>query len=345
MKIKIILLFLSICIASSSYAQTKKPIQKKVNKPTPTIRRETIPESLKVAEPYPKYAADQQNGPYIAEAPRSIRILLASGKTITAYKISEIATVDFKSIKNFSMDNSYLSKPNELELNTLIAKLFNESVQLEELSLRNAKLKTLPEITRTNTTLKKLSLSNNELDDLPIGFKNLLNLEELNIDGNKFKTLPNSLTKLKKLSSISLGENPFLVFPNQLFEIPSLKSFYIYKSEISELPNTFNKLPNLTEIAIQYTKISSLPATFSSLVKLKSITLDGNKFKDYPASILALKNLSSVNLSNNPIDKTLFFKSISNIKWSGLFAIYDINFTKKEYEAVQTKLKLIDVYY
>lgn len=342
MKKYTILFALLICLSAIGNAQTKKPT---VKKKAPVIKKEPIPEPPIVKGSTSKYDANQDMVPQVVEVPRSIRISLTNDKTITAYKISEIANVDFKTIKSFSLDNRYAKNVSEAELNNLISKVFNESLQLEEVKLRNAKLKSLPEITRTNTTLKKLSLSENELDDLPIGLEKLVNLEDLNIDGNKFTTLPNSLTKLKKLTSISLGENPFLVFPNQLFDMPGLKAFYMYKSEINELPNNFNKLPNLTEVAIQYTKISSLPSSFASLVKLKSITLDGNQLKDYPASILALKSLSNVNISNNPIDKTLFFKSINNIKWCGLFAIYDLKFTKKEYEAVQTKLKLIDVYY
>lgn len=341
MKLKTILFCLTICLSATSYAQTKKPIKKK----TPVIKLEPVPEIIKEPEPVSKYGADQNTVPYLTEAPRSIGISLANGKTIAVYKISEIADVDFKLIKTFRLNNRYAKNVDAAELNALISKVFNEAVQLEELQLHNAKLKSLPEITRLNTSLKKLSVSENELDDLPIGLEKLVNLEELNIDENKFKTLPNSLTKLKKLRSISIGENPLLVFPNELFEIPSLKAFYIYKSEITELPNSFSKLPNLTEIAIQSTKISSLPSSFALLTKLKSISLESNQFKDYPASILASKSLSNVNLSHNPIDKTLFFKSIANIKWRGLFAIYDINFTKKDYEAVQAKLKVMDVYY
>ncbi|WAC42584.1 leucine-rich repeat domain-containing protein [Pedobacter sp. SL55] len=344
MKIKSTLLFLMICIAALSFAQTKKPIKKKVNKPITAIKRELLPEPIKEPKPS-QYGSNADPGMYLTEAPRSIGISLANGKTIAVYKISEIADVDFKIIKRFSLNNRYTKNVDEAELSTLISKVFNEAEQLEELELRNAKLKSLPEITRLNTSLKKLSVSENELEDLPIGFEKLVNLEELNIDGNKFKVLPNSLTKLKKLTSISMEKNPLSVFPNQLFEIPSLKAFYIYKSDIAELPNNFNKLPNLTEVVIQSTKISTLPSSFALLTKLKSIALEGNQFKDYPASILALKSLYNVNLSNNPIDKALFFKSIANIKWRGLFAIYDINFTKKDYEAVRTKLKLIDVYY
>lgn len=342
MKIKTILFALVICISATSYAQTKNPIKKKA---IPVIKREPVPEPIKKAEPISKYGADQNMVPHLTEAPKSIRISLANGKSISAYKISEIADVDFATIKSFSINNRYAKNVDEKELSDLISRVFNEAVQLEELKLSNAKLKSLPEITRLNTSLKKLSVSENELDDLPIGLEKLVNLEELNINKNKFKTLPNSLTKLKKLTSISMGENLFLVFPNQLFEIPSLKAFYIYKNEIAELPDNFNKLPNLTEVAIQSAKISKLPPSFASLTKLKSISLESNQFKDYPASILALRSLSSVNISNNPIDKALFFKSINNIKWRGLFAIYDIKFTKKEYEAVQAKLKLIDVYY
>lgn len=335
-----------VCLSVIGYAQTKKHIKKKSTTSTkvPAIKPEVIPEPPKA--PAYRNVPNVKPDPHIETvAPKQIHITQVDGKNISVYTIAEIADVDFKSIKTFSINSRYVPNISQNTLNDLIIKLFNEGSQLEVLELKYSKLITLPAITKANTNLKKLVLVNNNLTDLPTGIEKLVNLEELNLDNNSFSTLPNSLTQLKKLKVISLGKNDFKIFPSQLFEIPSLNQIYLHDSEISELPNSFNKLPNLTDVAFQSTKIANLPSSFGSLLKLKSITLDNNQFKDYPASLLPLTKLINVNLSNNPIDKTLFMKTISGIKWRGLFALYSINFTEKDYKTVETKLKLIDVYY
>ena len=81
------------------------------------------------------------------------------------------------------------------------------------------------------------------------------------------------------------------------------------------------------------------------MIKLNSIGLNGNQFAEFPVSAAGLKALKQVDFSNNPIDKKLFMQSLDAIKWRGLFSLYNLQLTKEEYESIQVKLKLIDVYY
>ena len=348
MKFKILVFSLTIALSASAFAQTKKvPVKKKAVKkdsPPPVSPKVNEPPRVEVIFGEPNQAT--MNYPAIVTiAPDPFRIVFTDGEKLGSRKLAEIENLDFSKIKTFSLQNRYAKDFAEGELAPLIAKLFNESPNLEQLTLRYIKLKTLPAITNVNANLKQLDLERNELTVLPAGLENLTNLEKLNLDHNQLTTLPDALTKLRKLNSISLGHNSFTKFPEQMFSIPSLTFFSVYNSDINMLPDQFNQLPNLTALSVQKTKIATLPPTFSTLLKLEEVYLSHNEFKEFPASIAGLKDLIKVDLSKNPLDKRLFMQSIANIKWRGLLSLYDVPFTKAEYEAVSAKLKLMDVYY
>ena len=348
MKFKIFVLSLVMASATSAFAQTKKaPVKKKPVKKyiPPAIKPEVNqPPRVEVILGEPN-GANTNYAPMANVAPDLFRIVFTDGEKLGARKLEEIENLDFNTIKSFSLKNLYAKDFAEGELAPLISKLFNESPNLDELTLRYIKLKTLPAITKVNTKLKKLDLEKNDLSLLPAGIENFTNLETLNLDQNQLTTLPDELTTLKKLNSISLGHNSFTEFPEQIFGLPSLTFFSVYNSEISTLPDHFDQLPNLTAVSIQITKIATLPPSFATLLKLEEVYLSHNKFKEFPASITGLKDLIKVDLSKNPLDKTLFMESITKIKWRGLLSIYEVPFTKEEYKAVQAKLKLMDVYF
>ena len=351
MKIKIIVLSILICISATSYGQIKKSPNKKIPK-----AKTDIPVIKQIKYPEPPHVevllADPRNNnettisaPPIVEAPKQIRLDLTDGKTLTARNVSELAQIDFKSIKKIKSDNRYTPAFEVDAFNAFLEKLLNESPNLEELDLENCKLESIPKITNRNSNLKIINLSYNRLTDLPEGLELFPNVEKLILDNNQFSALPQSVSKLKKLNWISLSHNQFTKFPEELFSIPNLETLSLYKNDLKTLPNHFNLLPNLITLGIQYTNISSLPASISKLSKLNSISLNGNQFIEFPASAASLKSLTQFDFSNNPIDKKLFMQSLDAIQWRGLFGLYDLKLTKEEYEAVQTKLKLIDVYY
>lgn len=350
MKTKALLLSVMICITTITYGQTKKTPNKKIPKAktnVPVVKPEKYPEppTVEVLLVNPGASNVTMSAPTMVVAPKQIRLYLANGEMLTARKVSELNKLDFKTITKFKADNKYTPEFEELEFNTFLVKLINESPNLEELDLKNCKLKSIPKILNQNAKLKTIDLSSNKLTELPEGLELFSNLEKLILDNNQFSALPQSMSKLKKLNWISLDRNQFNKFPEELFLIPTLETLTLYKNDFKTLPDHFNLIPNLRTLGIQYTNISSLPPSTSKLSKLNSISLNGNRFKEFPASVASLKELTKVDFSNNPIDKKLFMQSLDAIKWRGLFALYDLKLTKAEYEAVQTKLKLIDVYH
>ncbi|MEO5911621.1 MAG: leucine-rich repeat domain-containing protein [Pelobium sp.] len=350
MKIKALLISVMICISAITYGQTKKSPSKKIPKAKtniPVVKKEKYPEPPRVevllADPGTNNV--MMSAPPMVEAPKQISLSLTNGEILTARKVSELDKLDFNKIKKFKADNRYTPEFEEVAFNTFLEKLLNESPNLEELDLQNCKLKSIPKISSPNANLKSIDLSGNNLAELPDGLELFSNLEKLILDKNQFSELPQNINKLKKLNWISLDRNEFKKFPEELFEIPSLQILTLYENDLKTLPDQFNLLPNLTTLGIQYTHISILPASISKLSKLNSISLNGNQFAEFPASVASLKALTQVDFSNNPIDKKLFMKSLDAIKWRGLFSLYDLKLTEADYEAVQEKLKLIDVYH
>ncbi len=350
MKTKALLLSVLICISAITYGQTKKSPNKKIPKAKtniPVLKPEKYPEPprVEVLLADPGASNVTMSAPPMVEAPKQIRLYLTDGKMLTVRKVSELNNLDFKTIKKFKADNRYTPEFEEVDFNAFLTKLLNESPNLEELDLQDCQLKIIPKIRNQNAKLKSIDFSNNNLVELPEGLELFSNLEKLIVDHNQLSGLPQSISKLKKLNWISLDRNQFNKFPEQLFSIPTLETLSLYKNDLKTLPDQFNLLPNLTTLGIQYTNISSLPPSISKLSKLNSISLNGNQFAEFPASAASLIALTNVDFSNNPIDKKLFLQSLDAIKWRGLFGLYDLKLTKEEYEAVQTKLKLIDVYH
>ena len=350
MKTKSLLLSVMICLSAVTYGQTNKSPNKKIPKAKtniPVLKQEMYPEPPRVEV----LLANPGNGnatisrPPIVEAPKQIRLYLINGEMITARKVSELDKVDFKKIKKFKSDNRYTPEFEQVAFNTFLEKLLNESPNLEELDLQNCNLKIFPKIVNQNINLKSIDLSYNNLIKLPEALDLFPNLEKLIVDKNQLSSLPQSITKLKKLNWISLDNNQFKKFPEELFSISTLEILTLYKNDLKTLPDQFNLLPNLTMLGIQYNNLSSLPSSFSTLSKLNSISLNGNQFIEFPASAASLKALTQVDFSNNPIEKKLFMLSLDAIKWRGFFALYDLELTKEEYQSIQTKLKLIDVYH
>ena len=350
MKIKIIVLSILICISAMTFGQTKQSGNKKIPKAKthiPVVKQEKYaePPTVEMLLANPGDGSATMSAPPMAEAPKQISLYLTNGEMITARKVSELDNIDFKKIKKFKSDNRYTPEFEEVAFNTFLEKLLNESPNLEELDLQNCNLKIIPKIVNQNTNLKSIDLSDNSLKDLPEELGLFPNLEKLIVDNNQLSELPASITKLKKLKWISLDKNQFKKFPEKLFSISTLETLTLYKNDLNNLPDQFNLLSKLITLDLQHNNISSLPPSISTLSKLNSIGLNRNQFAELPSSVASLKTLKHVDFSNNPIDKRLFMQSLDAIQWRGSFSLYDLKLTKEEYEAVQTKLTLIDVYY
>jgi len=96
---------------------------------------------------------------------------------------------------------------------------------LQELQLKNMKLKKVPEIVWQLENLTVLDLSNNRLDSLSSQIKNLVYLESLILNRNYILTLPTEISYLSRLSYLDLWSNLIIDFPEEISKLEnSLKT-------------------------------------------------------------------------------------------------------------------------
>jgi len=90
---------------------------------------------------------------------------------------------------------------------------------LQELQLKNMKLKKVPEIVWQLENLTVLDLSNNRLDSLSSQIKNLIYLENLILNRNYLLTLPAEISYLSRLSYLDLWSNLIIEFPEEITKL------------------------------------------------------------------------------------------------------------------------------
>ena len=93
------------------------------------------------------------------------------------------------------------------------------------LSLRQQKLKALPETIRNLTNLQRLYLRDNELTTLPETIGELKQLQNLDVFNNQIQTLPDSIGDLPNLWRFDLSRNQIPRLPHTIGQLKSLKRY------------------------------------------------------------------------------------------------------------------------
>jgi Leucine-rich repeat (LRR) protein len=119
---------------------------------------------------------------------------------------------------------------------------------LQELHLKNMRLKKVPNVVWQLENLTVLDLSNNHLDSLSPQIKNLIYLESLLLNRNYILSLPAEISYLSRLSYLDLWSNLIIEFPEDINKLENtLKTIDMrvinmadkYKEELQALlPNT-----------------------------------------------------------------------------------------------------------
>ena len=90
---------------------------------------------------------------------------------------------------------------------------------LQELHLKNMKLKKVPDVVWTLENLTVLDLSNNRLDSISYNIQNLIYLESLTLNRNYILSLPAEISHLSRLSYLDLWSNLIIVFPEEITKL------------------------------------------------------------------------------------------------------------------------------
>ena len=90
---------------------------------------------------------------------------------------------------------------------------------LQELHIRNMRLKKVPDVVWQLKTLTVLNMSNNRLDSLSVGIKKLVYLERLILNRNYIRILPVEISELSHLSYLDLWSNLIITFPEEISKL------------------------------------------------------------------------------------------------------------------------------
>lgn len=167
---------------------------------------------------------------------------------------------------------------------------------LEELDLRDNRIRTLPPELDQLKSLRRLVLSDNAIDDAAFVSNDtptwlpMSELSELDLSRNALTTLPMAVTELQKLEILRMAHNSLRVMP-----VAVLKQWEYRKCALQTLDLQHNAITTIPEELVMFTKQS-----------LRRLLLHGNKLRCLPtSSMTAMTSLKELTLSNNNLGPEL----------------------------------------
>jgi Leucine-rich repeat (LRR) protein len=134
------------------------------------------------------------------------------------------------------------------------------------------------------TALEELSIANNELETLPGEIGNCTALRILDAANNELASLPESMASLTNMTKIDLRHNEFTVFPPQLLHMKKLWYIHLRGNEIAELPENIGTLSALKELYLRNNELRTLPHSITQL-ELDYLEILDNHLCDLPSAI------------------------------------------------------------
>jgi len=190
---------------------------------------------------------------------------------------------------------------------------YGEIYLVTGLSLKSSLLK-IPEEVFDLTELEDLSIKNSKLKELPKEIGKLVNLNELDLFNNLIKELPEELFTLKNLQTLNLGNNQINKLSSNIGNLENLVTLELSNNRIRELPKEIDNLKKLKILNISHNFIQELPKEIGNLSELVELRLKNNLLQELPKEIEKLNRIQLINLGENPIKEwTILPGHIRNI--------------------------------
>ena len=174
------------------------------------------------------------------------------------------------------------------------------SIDVQELILKNHTLTTLPQNLSTLSSITLLDLSYNNFEAVPTSVCQLHQLRQLYLQHNKISAIPDSLGQLGNLRVIYLQYNSLSELPLGVCRCKSLQVLHIENNKIETLPEELGKLRNLKQLHATSNTIKALPLSAQKLCHLEELYLSNNSIKQLN-EISSLSSLKQLHLANNKL--------------------------------------------
>lgn len=173
---------------------------------------------------------------------------------------------------------------------------------LQELSLTNTGLTSLPESLGQLRQLRHLKLATNqEMKRLPASLTTLPDLHTLQLPANSLKELPADLGRMQSLRTLELGSGKYASLPTSVTELRHLTHLSVlHSSYIRELPENIGDMQGLQTLVLTgNTKLERLPDSVGDLPNLQLLDLEDTKLQTLPQSLARLPATCVIKVPNH----------------------------------------------
>lgn len=190
------------------------------------------------------------------------------------------------------------NRPENEQIQFNFENVFNQLINLKELTMIGNKIKSIKLTGPTNCTC--LILSGNNLNESSLEV-DLPNLTELDLQSNEFVEFPvNTIKHFKNLNKLNLSKN-LIESLNYSIESENLEELYLNGNRLSEFCFGLNNLTNLKHLDLSSNHIHTLhDFTFSGMISLKILNLSHNSLTVFNVSNLN-ESVEQLDLSRNEI--------------------------------------------
>lgn len=123
--------------------------------------------------------------------------------------------------------------------------------QVYRLSLRGARLDSIPSVIFSMTNLRYLDLSRNRIDSIPPSIGGLTSLAYLDLSGNKLTGLPEEIGSLTALTYLGLNRNIIRQLPPSIGNLESLEILELWDNELEDIPDEIGRLQSLKVLELR----------------------------------------------------------------------------------------------
>ena len=231
------------------------------------------------------------------------RIAASLGTAIARVEISVAGVVLEDSDRLDGRDLEIVLSDRRVEQELVEAVGFRNFENRSKLSIKYARISTLPESICDLRSLRCLDIFETALFDLPGDIGKLSGLQTLKITRTKLCTLPESIGQLQGLHSLTLSYNKLTTLPDTLGELVWLSVLELGHNLLTALPQSFAQLQELHHLDLSYNWLTTLPNDIGLLTWVRKVNVDVNRLTYLPKSIVDLQWLQCLHLEWNQLEE------------------------------------------
>ncbi|KAM4677807.1 volume-regulated anion channel subunit LRRC8D-like isoform 2-T2 [Discoglossus pictus] len=135
--------------------------------------------------------------------------------------------------------------------------------------------------------LEELSMSQNRVETLPLSLFSLVKLRHFDISYNSIRVIPPEIGHLTRLELLALTGNQISSLPRELFRCTRLKSLHVGSNKLTTLPSEIGHLSLLSSLELTGNNLNSLPEDLASCVSLRrgGLDIDEQLIKSLPSEL------------------------------------------------------------